>query len=252
MRQGGAEQLRGWETGTGASSSPSRCCSSSCCGLTPPVQRAQGQQPSPSGTRPHSASRKPVSGTGTLVRVGPSVRCQLGSRAAVAPRPLLSIAARQLGDILCSAMTADALKPGFRGQGSRPPCSESPYLDIMTPLYPGLLLGAAANPLGRRENTVSVPRASLWPGVGSDSSQAAFRGLALCPGVQSLLSPAQAQPGEDVRPFRWGPPSPPRAIWTLVPLKSLTFLPTSLPAPTQRHSAFSTIPLVKRKADPQK
>lgn len=48
------------------------------------------------------------------------------------------------------------------------------------------------------------------------------------------------------------PPSPPRAIWTLVSPKFLTFLPTSLPPPPQQYSMFSAIPLVKCKADPQK
>lgn len=144
---------------------------------------------------------------------GSSFSCQPGCRELVwILFPFSPLLPGSSGYILCSAMRVDTFKPDFRGQCSCPPCMESPYCNIMTPLYPRLLLGAATNPFGRKEIQFWSPGLSFGPGLAVDSvPQAGFRGMALCPpGVteSSHHCPTPAQPGKDLSPFyrwwRWG------------------------------------------------
>lgn len=165
---------------------------------------AAGDAAGPGGLceRPPGSLRSPEPpSAGQRHRHAPSGRSELslslGNRAGVAPRSLFSVAARQLGHILCSAMRADALTPGFRGQGSRPPCTESPYLDIMTPLYPGLLLGAATILLAGEKTQSRSPGLPFGPGLAVLSPRAAFRGLALRPRSPEPSQPCPARPGQE-------------------------------------------------------
>lgn len=108
---------------------------------------------------------------------------QPGSRASVHPVSFLSITARQLGPhFVLNQESRMPLNGAFWSSIPTLPCMVILILTIIIPLYPGLSLGAAANPLGKKETRFWSPGLSLGPelAVGS-ASQADFRGRALHP-----------------------------------------------------------------------
>lgn len=132
---------------------------------------------------------------------------QPGSRASVHPVSFLSITARQLGPhFVLNQESRMPLNGAFWYSIPTLPCMVILILTIIISLYPGLSLGAAANPLGKKETRFWSPGLSLGPelAVGS-ASQADFRGRALHPACRSQtlsqIPLALALPGKDMQPI---------------------------------------------------
>lgn len=122
-----------------------------------------------------------------LTGLSPAFPVTLQQRAGTHPVSFSSIASIQLGAHLI-------LKLGFLTSAAL--CPEWPSLisTKMIPSYPRLLLGAAANPFGRKQPYFWPPGLAFGPGLAADSASQADFGAQHCTRPE-VTGPSTALPG---------------------------------------------------------